>query len=218
MDDYTQPHWSRSVFMTVDVQRDFSVPGAPGLVTGTPEIIPTIQRLLTAYRLVGLPIIHVIRLYLQDGSNVDLCRRARIEGGARIVVPGTEGSNIVKELLPSPDIVPDSERLLRGDLQLIGNHEWLVYKPRWGAFYRTVLEEHLLELEVDTVVFSGCNFPNCPRTSMYEASERDFRVVLVLDAVSGVYDLALEELRGIGVNIVTAEKCLNAVGSLGLTS
>jgi hypothetical protein len=49
------------------------------------------------------------------------------------------------------------------------------------------------------VVFVGCNFPNCPRTSMYEASERDFRVVCVEDAISGMYEQGRRELDNIGV-------------------
>ena len=177
MDTYTRPDWLRSVLLTIDVQRDFTVPGAPAFIPGTVEVIPAIQRLLTAYRCASLPIIHVTRLYMADGSNVDLCRRARVEGGSSIVEPGTEGSQIVNELLPSPSIYLDTESLLRGELQTVGDQEWIIYKPRWGAFYRTRLEERLQELGVNTIVFSGCNFPNCPRTSIYEASERDFRVV-----------------------------------------
>ncbi len=214
MDNYTKPHWSRSVLLTIDVQQDFTVPGAPAFILGTSEIVPAIRRLLSAYRYANLPIIHVIRLYLPNGSNVDLCRRARIEGGARIIVPGTEGSNIVKELLPSPSVLLDSESLLRGDLQCIGHREWVMYKPRWGAFYRTLLEEHLLELGVDTVVFSGCNFPNCPRTSIYEASERDLRTVVVKDAISGLYGRGAEELQRIGTTLVTTDECVEILGSL----
>ncbi len=214
MDNYTKPHWPRSVLLTIDVQQDFTVPDAPAFILGTSEIVPAIRRLLSAYRYANLPIIHVIRLYLPNGSNVDLCRRARIEGGARIIVPGTEGSNIVKELLPSPSVFLDSESLLRGDLQCIGHREWVMYKPRWGAFYRTLLEEHLLELGVDTVVFSGCNFPNCPRTSIYEASERDLRTVVVKDAISGLYDRGAEELQRIGTTLVTTDECVEILGSL----
>ena len=86
-------------------------------------------------------------------------------------------------------------------LQQIGTAEHVIYKPRWGAFYRTSLERHLRESGVDTVVFAGCNFPNCPRTSIYEASERDFRIVLVSDAVSGLYDRGVDECRAIGVDV-----------------
>jgi hypothetical protein len=40
-------------------------------------------------------------------------------------------------------------------------------------------EDLLRKLEVTTLTFVGCNFPNCPRTSIYEATERDLRVVAV---------------------------------------
>ncbi|MGB6064213.1 MAG: cysteine hydrolase [Desulfomonilaceae bacterium] len=218
MDDYTEPHWTRSALLTIDVQRDFTIPGAPALIPGTQEVVPQIQRLVRAYRSALLPIIHVIRLYLADGSNVDLCRRTKIERGGRVVVPGTEGSQIVNELLPSPPILLDEVNLLAGEIQSIGDQEWIMYKPRWGAFYKTRLGEYLRQLEVDTLVFSGCNYPNCPRTSIYEASERDFRVVIVEDAVSGLYDRGLQELRGIGANVVTTDECVRNVASLDLSS
>jgi nicotinamidase-related amidase len=116
MDVYTKPHWSRSALLTIDVQRDFTIPRTPALIPGTWEIVPAIQRLTMAYRSANLPIIHVIRLYLADESNVDLCRRSRIEDGGKIVVPGTEGSQIVRELLSAPSILLDEGNLLAGGL------------------------------------------------------------------------------------------------------
>ena len=76
-----------------------------------------------------------------------------------------------------------------------------MYKPRWSAFYRTGLEDFFTTQSVDTVVICGCNFPNCPRTTAYEASERDYRLVLVSDATSGVYGRGIEELVNIGVAV-----------------
>jgi nicotinamidase-related amidase len=149
---------------------------------------------------VGFPIVHIVRLYQPDGSNVDLVRLRLIEQGARIAAPGSAGSQIAADLLP--DVVElEHELLLSGGLQQIGTAEHVIYKPRWGAFYRTSLERHLRESGIDTVVFAGCNFPNCPRTSIYEASERDFRIVLVSDAVSGLYDRGVDECRAIGVDV-----------------
>ncbi len=87
-----------------------------------------------------------------------------------------------------------------------------MYKPRWGAFYQTPLGEHLNDLCTNTLVMCGCNFPNCPRVRIYEASERDFRVVLVTDATSGVYERGLRELGNIGVNLVDSDSCLNELG------
>jgi nicotinamidase-related amidase len=59
----------------------------------------------------------------------------------------------------------------------------------------------------------GCNFPNCPRTSIYEASERDFRIVLVEDAVSGLYERGTEEMRNIGVRLMSTNELEEAVVS-----
>jgi nicotinamidase-related amidase len=102
--------------------------------------------------------------------------------------------------------------LLAGGLQQIGPAEHVLYKPRWGAFYDTQLEQHLRGNSSSTVVFAGCNFPNCPRTSIYEASERDFRVVLVSDAVSGTYERGINECRAIGVTVAEVSETLNWLG------
>jgi nicotinamidase-related amidase len=102
-----------------------------------------------------------------------------------------------------PNVVElDHQFLLAGGFQQIGAAEHVMYKPRWGAFYDTDLDRHLRESGSSTLVFAGCNFPNCPRTSIYEASERDFRIVLVSDAISGLYDRGIEECRAIGVEVL----------------
>ena len=165
------------------------------------------------YREKGYPIIHVVRLYSADGSNADLCRRKAIEDGKQVVIPGTDGAELMDELKPYPSIKLDSDLLLSGNLQQIGPMEWIMYKPRWGAFYNTPLEKHLHGLGVNTVVVCGCNFPNCPRTTIYEASERDFRTVLAKDATSLVYDIGLQELKNIGVLIMSAEECVTWISS-----
>jgi nicotinamidase-related amidase len=85
----------------------------------------------------------------------------------------------------SSDISPGNARLLSGHAQHVTDLEIILYKPRWGAFYQTALEEQLRRWSIGTTVFTGCNFPNCPRASIVEASERDFRVAVVADAVSG---------------------------------
>jgi nicotinamidase-related amidase len=112
---------------------------------------------------------------------------------------------LMDELKPSPAIRLDSSLLLSGHLQQIGTMEWIIYKSRWGAFYNTLLEKHLHNLDVNTVVVCGCNFPNCPRTTIYEASERDFRIILDKDATSLIYDIGLEELENISLVLYRLE-------------
>jgi nicotinamidase-related amidase len=149
----------------------------------------------------------MIRLYKSDGSNVDLCRREKIAGGWSVAAPDSDGSQIVAELTPHGTQM-DTSTLLDGHPQRIGADEWVFYKPRWGAFYKTSLEAMISTCGVDTIVFCGCNFPNCPRTSVYEASERDLRVMVVDDAMSGVYDQGRREMENIGVVIASTEQCL----------
>jgi nicotinamidase-related amidase len=200
IDPYTQPRSGSAALVLIDVQRDFYADDAPLPIEGTKTAIPAMARLATEFRDRALPIVHVVRLYRADGSNADLVRKQAIEKGARYAVPGSVGSQIAEELLPNP-VELDHELLLSGELQQVGPREHVIYKPRWGAFYQTKLEQHIRDTGSDTLVFAGCNFPNCPRTSIYEASERDFRIVLVSDALSGLDDRGVKESRAMGVDV-----------------
>ena len=210
MSRYTEPEWSKSALITIDTQCD-TLDGQPFEIQGTSAILPRMEALLQSYRKAGKPIIHIVRIYKSDGSNVDLCRRELIEHGAKLLLAGSSGSQLAPELLPHVGIELDAELLLSGGIQKLNPNEVVIYKPRWGAFYNTPLEHYLRELGVSTLVFSGCNFPNCPRTSIYEASERDFRVVLVEDAISGLYEQGRQEMCNIGVKLLSVDQVIDAV-------
>lgn len=205
---YTRPDPDRAALITIDTQNDFTLPEGTAEITGTADVVPNMQRLADIFRSAGSPVVHVVRLYRQDGTNVDLCRKQVIEEGAEIVRPGTRGAELVTELKPSSDVRLDADQLLEGTFQEIGPTEWILYKPRWGAFYSTGLSEFLPDRNVDTVVVCGCNFPNCPRTTVYEASERDYRIVFVSDATSGTYERGLDELETIGVTVKDTDETI----------
>ena len=209
MDKYLQYNLDRSALITIDTQNDFTQENAPAFIAGTREVIPNMVRLLSAYRQKCLPIIHVVRFYLADGSNAELCRKAKIESGHVMVVPGSEGAELVAALKPDRSVNLDAQALLAGKFQQIGKNEFVMYKPRWGAFYQTNLEQFLGEKGINTLLFSGCNFPNCPRTSLYEASERDFRLIIASDAMSQLYAKGEDELKNIGVTLLTTSEIVN---------
>jgi nicotinamidase-related amidase len=212
MSRYTDPEYHRSALITIDVQCD-TLDGGSFEVPGTSALLPRIGRLAATFRSRGAPIIHVVRIYKPDGSNVDLCRRDAVHRGASLVIAGSLGSQIAPPLLPSALPQLDSELLLRGGIQEAGSKEWIIYKPRWGAFFQTPLESHLRSLGISTLVFTGCNFPNCPRTSIYEASERDFRIVAIDDAISGLYDRGRAELENIGVMVVDTDSYMKEIAA-----
>jgi nicotinamidase-related amidase len=199
MSQHTIPDPRRSALLTIDVQQDFTNPGAVAEIPGTSACVPAMRRIVEAYRTYRLPVVHVVRLYLADGTNADLCRKDAIVSGNAVARPGSLGAELVEALKPNPDVRLDADTLLAGKLQMLAENEWAMYKPRWDAFYGTPLEKHLQDLGITTVAVVGCNFPNCPRTTVYGASMRDFRTVLIPGAVSGVYDQGIKELNAIGV-------------------
>lgn len=193
------PDYTASALVIIDFQNDCVLPGAAMEVAGSFAVLPTLADLAQAFRAAGRPIVHIVRGYLPDGSNADLCRREAIAGGQRLLVPDTNGADFPEALKPAAAPPLDWTSLLTGRMQPLGPHDQVMHKPRWGAFYQTPLEAWLRAHGISTLVFAGCNFPNCPRTSIYEASERDFRLVLARDAMSGLYERGLDELRNIGV-------------------
>ena len=208
MDEYTSPDYSNMALVTIDVQNDF-LPGASLEVKDILEIIPRIIQLLRLFRERNKLIVHIVRLYNEDGTNVDICRKRMIENGIRALVGGSAGAELAQGMIPA-DIKLDTEKLLRGDVQQIAVNEFIIYKSRWGAFYKTPLERFLRDRGITTLAFAGCNFPNCPRTSIYEASERDFKIIVVRDAIAGIYEQGMDELRNIGCELLTVKELISA--------
>jgi nicotinamidase-related amidase len=208
---YTEPHWATSGLVVIDMQVDFAEGGALP-IAGTDAVTPNVRRLARAYRAAGRPVVHIVRLYPPGSSDVDLPRRAFIEAGGLAGAPGTPGSAVIAGIAgPGGPLALDAGPLLAGEPQELGPDEIVLFKPRWGAFYRTVLEDWLRDRRVDTVVVAGCNLPNCPRATLFEASERDFRTVLAEDAVSQVSAERLADLAGIGVTVLPTGAVLDAV-------
>ncbi len=213
LDKYTQPDFTRCALLTIDLQNDFAGPKACLSMAGCQPVLEQISLLASAFRKRGLPMVHVIRIYLPDGTNVDLCRRKALEEGARLVQPRTPGAELVREIRPSAGL--DFNWLLEGKLQQFSAHEFAVYKPRWGAFYKTALEEFLRDRGVNTLIITGAFFQRCVRATIFEASERDFRVVAVRDCIVGMHEQGASELEDIGVAVLDAVAFLDALSGSG---
>ena len=207
MPNYTAPDRSRIALLTINAQRDFTLPGSPLRAHGSGCAVPVMRDLVGVFRAQGLPIFHAVRLYRPDGSNVDSFRRQAVEEGMRVLMPGSFGVELLDEIKPECGARLDPGRLFDGQLQKIGPREWVLYKPRWGAFYGTSLEASLRDEAVNTLVVCGCNFATSGRATIYEAGARDFRVVLVPDAMTGTSEDAICELGRIGIYLKDAECC-----------
>ena len=148
---------------------------------------------------------HVVRLYKEDGSNVDLCRKWQFEEGElRAVVPGTWGSQLVASTNPTGADL-DAEYLLAGKVQEYTPIEFAIYKPRFGAFHDTCLHDFLTAKAVDSVVIVGLTFPNCVLAAQLGATDRDYRVSLVSEACTQVDDAGLAAMQNKGVQLMAVE-------------
>ena len=112
----------------------------------------------------------------------------------RFLMPGSLGAELLDEVKPNALVRLDPDCLLAGRMQELGSAEWAFYRPRWGAFYDTGLEVRLRDAGVTTLVICGLSFATGTRATIYEASARDFRTVVVPDALGCASDEGVKEL------------------------
>ncbi|MBC7253229.1 MAG: cysteine hydrolase [Actinobacteria bacterium] len=201
---YTELHPESCALLVVDTQNDYGSPRGAKPVRGSEESIPRIVEVVELFRRAKKPIVHVVRLYKPDGSNVDPCRRWQFERGEmRAVVAGTWGSQLVEAV--SPGVELDAKWLLAGNFQELAPGEYAMYKPRFGAFSRTPLHAFLQERGVDSVIIVGITFPNCVLATQLGATDLDYRVGLVPEACTEVSEEGLLHMQNKGVQILGLE-------------
>ena len=206
---YCVPQKGTAALLTLSAQHDFVRPDSPYRASGVLRVRPALGRLAEGFRAHGAPLFHAVRLYRPDGSNVDACRRQAVEEGLRVFMPGTLGAELLDEVKPVATARLDPSLLLDGGFQKLGPAEWAFYRPRWGAFHGTVLEARLERLGVTTLVICGFNFSTAMRATIYEASARDFRIVLVTDAVGNASEEGIRELGRMGIYLMPSQGCLD---------
>ncbi len=205
MDSMTMPDMGACALVIVDMQNDFVLPEGSMTTPGAAEFVPALTRLTERFRDKRQPVIHVVRLYEPGGGNADLCRRERLATGEQLVIPGTKGARIAQGLLPKGAQL-DEALLLEGRPQPLGEQEFVIYKPRWSAFFETRLHNLLQDLGVNSVAVAGTWYPNCIHATIYDAAALDYRVAAVRDCIAGITDKDCSDLERISVRIVESGK------------
>ncbi len=207
LDKYTRPERDRCALVTIDLQNDFVLPNAPAEGKGAMQAARQACEMTDFCRDEGIPIIHVIRLYSPErgAETIDSCRRESVENGLALLQPHSKGSAPVSGLVPQGFRI-DPDLLFSGRAQRISDTECVMYKPRWGCFHGTRLDSRLRKMNVSTLLISGTWFSNCVRTTIYEATARDYRTVALTDAIAGVYEKGLDDLARIKCGICTCRQ------------
>jgi nicotinamidase-related amidase len=179
--DYTFDD-KRLALILIDMQRDFVEPGGFGAALGnnvgllTP-IIPTLAKLLTGFRELGLTVIHTKECHKPDLSDCPKAKLTRGRGTLKIGDAGPMGRILINGE-PGNDFVP-ALKPLPGEL--------VIAKPGKGAFYATNLDAELKKRGISHLLFTGVTTEVCVQTSMREANDRGYECLLVEDGTESYF-------------------------------
>ena len=165
--------------VAIDMHRGHLDPAVATLPLPAERCGPVVKRaaaLFAELRARRVPVVHVVTEY-RDPAEIaanpfwksidDDPTKAR-KGILRHNLAGSPGTEIMPELLGPRDLV------VRG-------------KKRYSAFHATDLEFVLRRtLGADTLVLAGINTSTCVLCAAFEATNRDFRVVVAADAVDSM--------------------------------
>jgi biuret amidohydrolase len=179
--DYTFDK-KRLALVLIDMQRDFVEPGGFGAALGndvsllTP-IIPTLSKLLKAFREQKLTVIHTKECHRPDLSDCPPAKLTRGRGALKIGDPGPMG-RILIDGEPGNDFVPALKPL---------PSELVIAKPGKGSFHATRLDAELKKRGITHLLFTGVTTEVCVQTSMREANDRGYECLLVDDCTESYF-------------------------------
>lgn len=154
----------RPALVNIDLANAWTRSGNPFTCEGMDVIIPGVQRLLTAGRAKGIPVVFTTTAYaVTDGPNTDMGlwhKKIPVE----VLRLGTEAVAIDERIAPEP-----------------GEH--VIVKKFASAFHGTYLGGFLRAASVDTVVVTGVTMAGCVRHTVEDAIGLGFRPIVVRECV-----------------------------------
>ena len=168
----------KTALITIDFQNLF----VEGYDIAAPTAVEAIDRtniLARQCREHGIAVLHVAHQLRPDHSNM---------GVLADVVPTIRSDRLLTGGETSADFHPALE---------IQDSDWVVIKPRIGAFTGSDLELILRARGIDTLIFAGVATGVCVDTTARQAALMDFKTIMLSDgtATSGREGYSAEELQ-----------------------
>ena len=183
----------RTALVVIDMQGGFLSPASAQYIDGAAATVPACAAVIRACRSRGIPVFFVIRAYRADGSDVEHTRFDAWLRGGKALSPGCPAE--------IGAAMPDSFGPERGD--------YVLFKPRFSAFFQTELDLMLRRLRRDTVLLAGTTTPNCIRTTAYDGLSLEYNVAVLSDCTSSISEdvqrANLEDMARVGVQLVSSE-------------
>jgi ureidoacrylate peracid hydrolase len=184
-------HTVNPSLLIIDMQNGFVSKGGSydlmGIDTAKYQgIIPNVRRLIQTCRSARIPIFFTQAV--REGTGIDLLTRThKILPKSReerirtrpICVRGTWDADIVDEITPT-------------------KQDHLVIKRRDSAFQDTEMEVWLRSFGIDTIIFSGIDTCICVESSLRDAFNHGYDVILISDATASMnknYSSTTETIR-----------------------
>jgi ureidoacrylate peracid hydrolase len=193
----------RPVLVAIDTQNGFVSDGGSYDKLGIDrsyykKALPNVNTLVNMCRSNGIPVIFTLAIREPSGADLltkthkilPLPREERIEE-VPICVRGTWDADIVEELKPADE-------------------KYVITKRRDSAFHGTALENMLRRMQVDTVIFCGFDTSMCVETSLRDAFNLGFDILVISDATASMnprrYECTLDDVRSFyGLVLDTSE-------------
>ena len=153
----------KAALLVIDMQKFFLDPNSPTYTESGPAIIPSVKRLIAAFRAAGRPVIYTKHVHHPDFIDAGIMKwwwdGACLEGS------------------------PESE--IDDDIAPLAN-EKIILKHRYSAFYNTDLETILRCLKIEDLVITGVMTNMCCESTARDAYYRDYRVFFLADATGSI--------------------------------
>jgi nicotinamidase/pyrazinamidase len=207
MIEQTQP--GRLVFVDVDTQVDFMLPGGKLYVPHAEEIIPNLRELMLWARAHKVPIVSTSDTHAPDDPE--------FAQWPPHCVAGTPGQRRIPETL-FPDAVVVENRPGAFYLPSGWDGQIVVEKQVYDFTTNVNIEAILASLGQPRLVVFGVATEYCVRSDVLALRSRDLPVALVVDAIKSISAeggrKAIEEMVAAGANLVTtAEVCRPMLGA-----
>lgn len=154
---------NKAALLVIDMQKFFLDPASPTFTCGGLAILPTVKKLITAFRQANRPVIFT--RHIHHPTHID----AGIMGWwwKGMCLEGSPESEIQSEIAPLPK-------------------EKVIFKHRYSAFYNTDLETILRCLKIEDLVIAGIMTNMCCESTARDAYYRDYKVFFLADATGSI--------------------------------
>ena len=182
----------RSCLLVVDMQRYFVDPAGAAYLPSAQAILGNSRLLIDAFRTAKRPVIYTRHAHHPEGLDLGILGK-------------WWGDNIV-EGSPDSEIYPSIAPL---------EHEKVVTKHRYSAFYETELQTILRVLRIEDLVICGLLTNLCCESTARDAFFRDYQVFFLADATgTGTEEMHVATLLNLAYGfayVTTTRKVIRAL-------